>query len=74
MIAGQDAFQLGGHVPASLKADSAEISPIANSEVVEGAEQSFLERLPKPHLGSDSVVEPVQDLAPICSFRRRGEA
>ncbi len=71
---GIDAPQLLDGIAARCPGDLREVGAVADPEVLEGAEEILIERLPEAQLGSDAIAEPDEDAPPVGALRCGGEA
>ncbi|GAX56006.1 hypothetical protein SO3561_07573 [Streptomyces olivochromogenes] len=75
VIAGQDVAQGGVVIGAALPLHCTQVGVVADSEVVERAEELVLQGLPQAHLGSDAPAEElVLDVPTVHALRRRGQS
>jgi hypothetical protein len=74
VIAGEDVAQFRGLITAASPSHPGEIDVIVDTEVVKGAEELAVQRLPESDLCRDSPVEPLEYASAVGSFGGRCEA
>ena len=69
VVSRQDPFEFGDHVPAAFKPDPSQVSPIADTEIVEWREEAAVQRFPESHLIGDAIVKPMEDVFCVGTLR-----
>ena len=74
VVAREQVAQLLGGVATAPPGQLAEVRPVSHAEVLERNEEALVDRLPKPQLDRDAMVEPLGDVPTVKPLRRRRQA